>query len=187
MPELAAALAAHDELLARRKVDVWIGAEPTFTRADSVEPAWTAAAEGSDKVERARALASKLAAALPNGIVTPVIGRTYPGEDQPRFAFGVRCDLAGDDWLTVTPDPGVVEVNMAPCATASAFLDQAERVWAAATGAGLSPLRYRFNGDVADSGGGGQLTLGGAAPERSPFVRYPHVLPALIRYFNNHP
>ena len=39
----------------------------------------------------------------------------------------------------------------------------------------------------ADSGGGGQITLGGSRPNASPFVRYPHVLPALIRYLNNHP
>ncbi len=38
-----------------------------------------------------------------------------------------------------------------------------------------------------DSGGGGQITLGGSRPDASPFVRYPHLLPALIRYLNNHP
>src|SRR5262249_15523483 len=96
-------------------------------------------------------------------------------------------ELGDDRWLTVTPDPGVVEVNMAPCASATAFLAQSTQVWAAARAAGLSPLRYRFNGDVADSGGGGQITLGGATPTASPFIRYPHVLPALVRYLNNHP
>ena len=206
--ELSAALAAHDELLSRRSVDVWVGAEPTFTRADSVEPAWMSAAEGSDKLARAHALATQLATPL-HASVSRVIGRVYPNEDHARFAFGVRwtggataggsrcaldataepppTELGGDRWLTVTPDPGVVEVNMAPCESACDFLDQANRVWAAARAAGLSPLRHRFNGDVTDSGGGGQITLGGARPETSPFVRYPHVLPALIRYLNNHP
>jgi uncharacterized protein (DUF2126 family) len=206
--ELSAALAAHDELLSRRSVDVWVGAEPTFTRADSVEPAWLSAAEGSDKLARAYALATHLAESL-HAHLSRVVGRVYPNEDHARFAFGVRwtedgaargsrcaldaaaepppTELAGDRWLTVTPDPGVVEVNMAPCASACDFLDQANRVWAAARAAGLSPLRHRFNGDITDSGGGGQITLGGARPETSPFVRYPHVLPALIRYLNNHP
>jgi uncharacterized protein (DUF2126 family) len=87
----------------------------------------------------------------------------------------------------VTPDPGVVEVNMAPCASMRSFAHQTRRVWAAAAAAGLAASRHRFNGDLADAGGGGQLSLGGARPERSPFVRYPHVLPALIRYVNNHP
>ena len=39
---LEASLAMHDELVTRRGVEVWIGAEPTFTRADSLDPAWIA-------------------------------------------------------------------------------------------------------------------------------------------------
>jgi len=76
---------------------------------------------------------------------------------------------------------------MAPCATTRELYAQAQRIWTAAGAAGLSATRFRFNGDQADSGGGGQLTLGGSRPDSSPFVRYPHVLPALIRYLNNHP
>ena len=81
----------HDELLARRGVEVWVGAEPTFTRAESLEPAWLSAAEGDDKLARAHALAAALAdraAAAPR--VTRVIGRQFPDETAPRFAFGVR-------------------------------------------------------------------------------------------------
>ena len=207
--DLAASLAVHDELIARRGVEVWVGAEPTFTRTDSLDPAWTSAASGDDKLARAHALACELAAQLPGAAVARVTGRQFPDEDEPRFAFGVRwrddgrgagavcaldaapepqpTDTGGDRWLTVTPDPGVVEVNMAPCAHARGFADQARRIWRAARAAGLSATRHRFNGDVADAGGGGQLSLGGPRPEHSPFVRYPHVLPALIRYLNNHP
>lgn len=207
--ELDATFEIHDELLARRRVDVWLGAEPTFTRADSLAPAWNGAALGDDKLERAHALATAFADALPGASVSRVVGRLYPEESAPRFAFGVRwregettggeralhdaspvpppTEIAGDHWLSVTPDPGVVEVNMAPCATVTAFVDQARRIWTAARSAGLSPGRARYNGDLVDSGGGGQLSLGGSRPETSPFVRYPHVLPALIRYLNNHP
>lgn len=206
---LDATFALHDELLARRGVEVWVGAEPTFTRADSLEPAWIRAAMGDDKQERAHALATRLADALPGASVSRVIGRHYPDEAAPRFAFGVRwgdgetgagtrtthdaapepppTEIHGDHWLSVTPDPGVVEVNMAPAPGAMAFVAQARHVWSAGRAAGLSPVRHRFNGDLVDSGGGGQLSLGGARPEASPFIRYPHVLPALIRYFNNHP
>jgi uncharacterized protein (DUF2126 family) len=208
---IAASLAAHDELLARRNVDVWVGAEPTFTRTDSTDPAWSHAAEGDDKLARAHALATHLADALPGASTSRVLGRHFPDEPAPRFAYGVRwrddgaatagdprvaldappapppTALGGDHWLTVTPDPGVVEVNAAPCATVSALAAQARAIWAAAAGAGLTAARYRYNGDPADSGGGSQISLGGARPETSPFVRYPHVLPALIRYLNNHP
>jgi len=209
--DLDATLAVHDELLARRGVEVWVGAEPTFTRADSLEPAWTSVPEGDDKLARAHLLATHLANRLPGASVVRVTGRQFPGEDTPRFAFGVRwreayfgttpgaraalddapapppVDLGDDRWASITPDPGVVEVNMAPSPTARAFYTHARDVWAAAEEAGLSPVRRRFNGDVVDSGGGGQITLGGSRPETSPFVRYPHVLPALIRYLNNHP
>ncbi len=208
--DLDASLEVHDELLARRNVEVWVGAEPTFTRADSVEPAWTASADGGDKLERALVLAEQLADGLAGAHVSRVIGRQYPDETSPRFAFGVRwrdghlgavgarveadtspvappTELGADHWLTVTPDPGVVEVNMAPCASARAFAIQARQIWSAAQAAGLSPTRYRFNGDIADSGGGGQISLGGSRANTSPFVRYPHVLPALLRYINNHP
>ncbi len=209
--DLDATLAVHDELLARRGVDVWVGAEPTFTRAESNHAAWANTPEGDDKLARAHALATHLADRLPGASVSRVTGRQYPGEDHARFAFGVRWregyfgttpgarvaldaketpppeDLGDDRWLTVTPDPGVVEVNMAPCPNARSFYTHARDVWAAATEAGLAPVRHRFNGDMIDSGGGGQITLGGARPEKSPFIRYPHVLPALIRYLNNHP
>jgi len=210
--DLDATLEMHDELLARRGVDVWIGAEPTFTRAESLDEAWTGAAEGGDKLERAHALASNLADMLPGSSVHRVVGRQFPGEDHARFAFGVRwreeqigivdrgarpgptaapepppTDLGNDRWLTVTPDPGVIEINMAPSATTRQFYTDAQHVWRAAAAAGLSPTRFRFNGDISDSGGGGQITLGGSRPDTSPFIRYPHVLPALVRYVNNHP
>ena len=184
MSDVLAELEIHDELLARRNIDVWVGGEPTFTRADSLEPAWLADAEGDDKLERAYRLAVELAAELPGARVTRVQGRQYPDEKAPRFAWGVRwrdgdsepgvvapldgaiepppTALGGDHFLSVTPDPGVVEVNMAPAATVSAFAAQAERIWRAAASAGLSSVRHRFNGDIADSGGGGQLTFGGS-------------------------
>ena len=207
--DIDASLAMHDEMLARRGVEVWVGAEPTFTRADSIDPAWISEPDGDDKLARAHALAAHLADALPGAVLQRVLGRQYPEEKTARFAFGVRwrddatgrgaraavdaavqqppTDLEGDHWLTVTPDPGVVEVNLAPCSGVVALAAQARAVWSAAAAAGLSPHRQRWNGDVVDSGGGGQLTLGGPRPQSSPFVRYPHVLPALIRYINNHP
>lgn len=207
--DLDASLAMHDEMIARRGVEIWVGAEPTFTRPDSIDPAWIGEPEGDDKLARAHALATHLADALPGAAMMRVVGRQFPDEKAPRFAFGVRwrgdgvgrgaralveappqqppTDLEGDHWLTITPDPGVVEVNLAPCATTAALARQARHVWTAAEKAGLATQRVRWNGDLVDSGGGGQITLGGPRPQSSPFVRYPHVLPALIRYLNNHP
>jgi uncharacterized protein (DUF2126 family) len=90
-------------------------------------------------------------------------------------------------WTTLTPDPAVVEVNMAPTPDAAGFLQAARIGYAAAAVAELSPYRLHYNGQVTDSGGGGQLTLGGPTPDSSPFLVYPRLLPALIGYFNRHP
>lgn len=183
---LRAELSLCDDLIARRSVDVWLGGEPTFTRAESVEPAWLFRAEGDDKLARARAVADGFGRRV-RGEVSELAGRHYPDEEAPRFMWGVEWGADDRRALTVTPDPGVVEVNMAPSPDLVDFAGQSAAIWRAADDAGLAPVRYRYNGDATDSGGGGQITLGGASPAASPFVRYPRVLPALVRYVNNHP
>lgn len=90
-------------------------------------------------------------------------------------------------WTTVTPDPAVVEVNQAPASDALSFFRRSEVSYNAAHSAGLCPYRLHYNGVVSDSGGGGQFTLGAAEPLGSPFLRYPPLLPRLIRYVNAHP
>jgi uncharacterized protein (DUF2126 family) len=60
-------------------------------------------------------------------------------------------------------------------------------LYAATTELGLAPYRLYYNGSVADSGGGGQITFGGPGPQESPFFVAPHVLPRLVRYLNRHP
>ena len=90
-------------------------------------------------------------------------------------------------WTTVTADPAVVEVNMSPATSAVELLASLESVHAAATSAGLAPYRLHYNGTESDSGGGGQVTLGGPRAEMSPFLLAPDLLPRLLRYFNRHP
>jgi uncharacterized protein (DUF2126 family) len=193
-----------------RELKIWVGAEPTYTRRDSTDAAWIGTAEGADKEERARALLDALTIEIGHSSsIARWIGRKFPGEDEPRFCFAlawlrdegelptigeldrpsnpVALDPARYAVLTVTPDPGVVEVNTAPCPSLEDFLAQVRAIDRAAAQVGLSPFRYRWNGDLADSGGGGQITLGGPSPEESPFFRYPTLLPSLVRYFNRHP
>ncbi len=90
-------------------------------------------------------------------------------------------------WTTVTPDPAVIEVNQAPYANGSEFLRESRLLYDVAAQGGLSPYRLQYNGTVTDSGGGGQFTLGGPSPERSPFFTAPALLPRLVRYVNHHP
>ena len=94
---------------------------------------------------------------------------------------------AGIAWTTFTPDPAVIEVNQAPQPDVAHFLRSADELYEVASQLGLSPCRLQYNGNVSDSGGGGQFTLGGPSPTRSPFLLNPPLLPRLVRYFNRHP
>ena len=91
------------------------------------------------------------------------------------------------EFTTVTPDPAVIEINTAPSVDATDFLWRSREIYAAAAEQGLAPYRLYFNGTVADSGGGGQITLGGPSPLDSPFLKEPRLLPRLVRFVNRHP
>lgn len=90
-------------------------------------------------------------------------------------------------WTSLTPDPAVIEANLAPATDLASFHRVNAALFAAARGLGLFPFRLHYNGGEADSGGGGQLTLGGPSAHRSPFFVEPHLLTRLIRYLNRHP
>ena len=90
-------------------------------------------------------------------------------------------------WTTLTPDPAVVEINAAPAADVRTFLDAGRVLYEAAESEDLSAYRLHYNGDLSESGGGGQFTLGGPTPEQSPFFEHPQLLPRMIRYFIRHP
>jgi uncharacterized protein (DUF2126 family) len=186
---LGGEIAAHDEAVAQVApgIEIWIGSEPTFTRRESQEAEWLWVAEGGDKEERARALIAHLAPRIhPEADFAKVTGRQFPEEPAPRFCWSARWPGASVA-LTVTPDPGVVEVNMAPAPDLATYARWSELVHEAAAAAGLSAVRFRYNGDAVDSGGGGQLTFGGPSPAASPFFRRPHLLSGLLRYLNHHP
>lgn len=90
-------------------------------------------------------------------------------------------------WSSITPDPAVIEANLAPAANLTELFRINQALFAAAADCGLTPYRLHYNGRESDSGGGGQLTIGGPTPDASPFFREPHLLPRLIRSFNHHP
>jgi len=340
------AVLAHDKALAADAVDVWIGAEPTFTRRSSESPEWLSEALGDTKQHYARRILQRLHAHYPGSLVLRTVGRQYAGEDRPRWSlglyqrrdgraladnmpvdpllatgpcgpelmnglwrnliavfnrqgwFGSGFQTAGDmglrvlfrldgempgvdpqqdprfaraslhdhampltgavdelaaeglyllaigcvplepesapwpcielpafpdvpsfqvllrhvaeaasrtglqqlvwrgfpppvdnsvAWTTLTADPAVVEINAAPAADVRHFLDMSRTLYAVAEAEGLSPCRLQYNGNISDSGGGGQFTLGGPSAAHSPFFVYPRLAPRLIRYLNQHP
>lgn len=127
----------------------------------------------SESYQRLLQLAARAANAA--GIAGLVL-RGAPPRPDPRLA-----------WSTLTPDPGVVEVNQAPASSLVELWAANQALYRAAAEVGLAPLRLHYNGQVDDSGGGGQLSIGGATPDESPFRVEPRLLPRLVRYLNRHP
>jgi uncharacterized protein (DUF2126 family) len=89
--------------------------------------------------------------------------------------------------ISVTPDPGVLEVNLPVTSSARAHAELVQTVFDAALHAGLHAERYLLDGRMAGSGGGNHLTLGGPTPLASPFVRRPDLLASLIAFVQHHP
>ncbi len=90
-------------------------------------------------------------------------------------------------WTTLTPDPAVIEINQAPYPDSRQFHTASRELFTVCERVGLSTYRLQYNGVESDSGGGGQLTLGGRTPKLSPFLTNRHLLPRLIRYWVAHP
>ncbi|MCG3174411.1 MAG: hypothetical protein GMKNLPBB_02645 [Myxococcota bacterium] len=89
--------------------------------------------------------------------------------------------------LSVTPDPGVLEVNIPPVDTMEAHAALMEPVFDAALHAGLHAEKYLLDGRMAGSGGGHHITLGGESPLRSPFLQRPDLLASLVTFVQHHP
>ncbi|MEM9190526.1 MAG: transglutaminase family protein [Myxococcota bacterium] len=106
----------------------------------------------------------------------PVRVEGYPPPADPRL-----------DSCTVTPDPGVVEVNLPVARTFDQYVASLETLSDAANHAHLCTEKFQLDGRQAGSGGGNHLTLGGPSTLESPFLTEPELLSSMLRYFQNHP
>ena len=84
-------------------------------------------------------------------------------------------------------DPGVLEINLAPCANWKEYDTQLQQLYAAATDVGLVARKLQFNGRETGTGGGAHIVFGGPEGLISPFFAFPKLLPSLIRYLQHHP
>lgn len=87
----------------------------------------------------------------------------------------------------ITPDPGVVEVNIHPASDWPTLRDHTEILYEEARQVGLTAVRFTVNGRPVGTGGGSHIVLGAETPENSPFFRQPRLLPAMIAYWQRHP
>ncbi len=89
--------------------------------------------------------------------------------------------------LAITPDPGVLEVNVHPASSWQELVDITTGVHADAGAARLGTETFHLDGTHAGTGGGNHLTLGGPTPADSPLLRRPELLRSIITYWQHHP
>ena len=89
--------------------------------------------------------------------------------------------------LKITPDPGVIEVNVHPvdnwedlCKNTFTFYEQAKL-------SRLGTEKFMLDGKHTGTGGGNHVTLGGTSPADSPLLRKPSLLRSLLTFWQHHP
>lgn len=89
--------------------------------------------------------------------------------------------------LSVTPDPGVLEINIQPANNWDEMKAIIEGVYEDAYQNRLIADKFMIDGRRIGTGGGNHIVMGAKQAEDSPFLRRPDLLRSMITFWQHHP
>jgi uncharacterized protein (DUF2126 family) len=177
-PQAFIANGAADRTIRQRFVEQGIAIDGSVRTAISVEPRdgrlcvfMPPTESASDYLELLGAVEASAAE-----LDTSVHIEGYPPPYDPRINV-----------IKVTPDPGVIEVNVHPSRSWRESVAITTTLYEEARLSRLATEKFQLDGKHTGTGGGNHIVVGAATPADSPFLRRPDLLKSIVGFWQNHP